>query len=115
MGSGQERRRSNRTAVKLTGDRGAQEAKRHIYVENVSEHGIYIVTSPSHVKEEHKRGDYVAVKLGLPSEGIVTLYCRIAWVREENLGEETFHHIGMEIISPPPAYSEFVRKLHPPL
>ena len=111
MGNKEDRRRAKRTAVKLAGDKIGQEAKKHIFIKNVSSQGIYILTSPSHMKEEHRKGDYIALKLNLPSEGLVTLYCRIAWITEENLGEETFHHIGMEIINPPQAYRDFVNNL----
>jgi hypothetical protein len=107
-----EKRRSQRIKVNLKAERISGDEKHGIFIENISENGIHIITA--HVKSHRKYfpGRDVDLKLFLPSGGVLKLRCKVKWSCPEVPPNDLTDSIGLEIIDPPLRYIEFIKTVH---
>ena len=107
-----EKRRSQRIKVNLKAERISGDEKHGIFIENISEKGIHIITA--HMKENTKYfpGRDVDLKLFLSSGGVLSLRCKVKWACPEVPPNNLTDSIGLEIIDPPLRYIEFIKTLH---
>ncbi len=107
-----EKRRSQRIKIDLKAERISGDEKHGIFIENISENGIHIITA--HVKEHKKYfpGRDVDLKLFLSSGEALSLRCKVKWSCPEVLPNNLIDSIGLEIIDPPLRYIEFIKTLH---
>jgi hypothetical protein len=107
-----EKRRSQRLKVNLKAERISGDETHGIFIENISENGIHIITA--HMKENTKYfpGREVDLKLFLSSGGVLRLRCKVKWSCPEVPPENLTDSIGLEIIDPPLKYIEFIKTLH---
>lgn len=106
-----ERRRSVRTAVNLKAERISGRKRAAVFIEDISETGIHLLTAPSAVIGKYAPGSEIAVRLRIPHGEIITLKCRIVWSFHRLPPEREVDSIGLEIVDPPLQYIEFVRAL----
>jgi hypothetical protein len=107
-----EKRRSQRIKVDLKAERISGDETHGVFIENISENGIHIITA--HVKEHrgYFPGRDVDLKLFLSSGGVLRLRCKVKWLCPEILPNNLIDSIGLEIIDPPLRYIEFVKTLY---
>lgn len=105
-----ERRRSRRRKVRLKAQRISGGEKKGVLIEDISEHGIRLVTSPSHSMAKLTPGERVDIGLELPSGDSVTLHCAVRWAHEK-VPPEQASSVGVEVLNPPAKYVRFVESL----
>lgn len=106
-----ERRRSKRTAVNLKAERISGSRRCDVFIEDISESGIHLITAPSAVFKRYIPGDEIDVRLRLPDGERIMLRCKITWSFHLLPPEREVDSIGLEIVDPPLKYIGFVRKL----
>jgi hypothetical protein len=106
-----ERRRYERKIVKLNAERISGNERYAVFIENISENGIYMITAPSGVIMNYVPGTELDIKFQLSSGEILNLHCRVIWSYKRPPPDGSTDNIGMEIIDPPLRYKEFVRTL----
>lgn len=106
----EERRRSRRRKVRLKAQRISGGEKHGMLIENISEHGIRVVTDPSHKMARLAPGENVDIGLELPSGEAVNLRCKVKWAHDK-VPPEKASSVGVEILDPPAKYVRFVRSL----
>ncbi len=105
-----ERRRFERKTISLRAERISGNENHAVFIENISENGIYLVTASSNSTEDFTPQTTIDLKLTLTSGESLNLLCRVIWsyrMPPEGLTSS----IGMEVIDPPLEYKEFVRNL----
>jgi len=107
-----EKSRSQRIKVNLKAERISGDEKHGIFIENISENGIHIITAHEREHREYFPGRDVDLKLFLSSGGVLSLRCKVKWLCPEVLPNDLIDSIGLEIIDPPLRYIEFVKTLH---
>lgn len=105
-----EKRRSKRITVNLKAERLSCTRNCSVFIENLSETGIYITTAPSRNKD-YVPGSEIDLELELNSGRIIHLNCHVKWF-VDNSPEDPTNSVGLEIINPPAEYREFVQTLH---
>lgn len=105
-----ERRRAKRLTVNLKAERLSCTKNCSVFIENLSESGISMITSPSHTNA-YVPGSEINIKLKLSNGTTIKLNCNVKWAYD-NSSEDMTNSVGLEIIDPPEAYREFVRTLH---
>ena len=108
---GMERRTSRRTSVHLKAERISGSKKYNVFIEDISESGIHLITAPSEAYKKYIPGTEIDVRLLLPGGERIRLSCRIAWSFHRLPPEKEVDSIGLEIIDPPLKYVEFIRTL----
>ncbi len=106
-----EKRRSKRIQVKLSAERISGDQNHAVFIENLSENGICMITTPSKSGMPFIPGSELTVKLKLSRDGILDLDCRVIWSHETDPKGLTTS-VGLEIIDPPAKYLEFIKTLH---
>src|ERR1700690_2959521 len=106
-----ERRTSRRMSVSLKAERISGNKKYNVFIEDISETGIHLVTAPSEAYKKYIPGTEIDVRLLLPDGERIILSCRIAWSFHRLPPEREVDSIGLEIIAPPLKYVEFIRTL----
>jgi len=107
-----EKRRSRRIKVDLKAERISGDETHGIFIENISETGIHIITAHEKEHREYFPGRDVDLKLFLSSGGVLSLRCKVKWLCPEVLPNNLIDSIGLEIIDPPLRYIEFIKTLH---
>ena len=107
-----ERRRSKRIKVDLKAERISGSERYTVFIENISEHGIQMITAPSGSHKKYTPGAEVDLKFRLSSGEAIDLHCKVRWSYFKMPPERLTDSIGLEIIDPPAKYIEFVRTLH---
>ena len=107
-----EKRRSRRIKVDLKAERISGNETHGIFIENISETGIHIITAHEKEHREYFPGRDVDLKLFLSSGGVLSLRCKVKWLCPEVLPNNLIDSIGLEIIDPPLRYIEFIKTLH---
>ena len=107
-----EKRRSQRIKVDLKAERISGDETHGIFIENISETGIHIITAHEKEHREYFPGRDVDLKLFLSSGGVLSLRCKVKWLCPEVLPNNLIDSIGLEIIDPPLRYIEFIKTLH---
>ncbi len=106
-----EKRHFKRIAVNLKAERISGDTTHGVFIENVSEKGLYIITAPAKSAYDFHPGSPVDLKFQLSSGETLDLNCRVIWSHKIPPHGLT-SSIGMEIIDPPLKYLEFVKNLH---
>ncbi|HTZ18378.1 MAG TPA: PilZ domain-containing protein [Dissulfurispiraceae bacterium] len=109
-----ERRRSKRIAVNLNAERISGDKKHSIFIEDISESGIHIITAPSPTSRKYAPGVDIEVRFRISEGKRITLHCKTRWAYCRMLPEKNVDSIGLEIIRPPAEYLEFIRTLSRP-
>jgi hypothetical protein len=102
------KRHSKRIKVKLNAERISGNEKYGVFIENISEKGIHIITTHLKTHKEYAPGTDIDLKFRLSSGETLNLYCKVRWAYSEGPTDS----IGMEILDPPLQYIEFVQSLH---
>ena len=106
-----ERRTSRRTSVSLKAERISGNKKYDVFIEDISETGIHLITAPSEANKKYIPGTEIDVRFMLPDGERIKLCCRIAWSFNRLPPEREVDSIGLEIMDPPLKYVEFIRTL----
>jgi hypothetical protein len=110
-----ERRKTKRVSVKLRAERISGRENHSVFIEDISEHGIHIITAPSAANRKYSPGAEIDLKLELASGLKILLRCITRWAYHKLPPEKEVDSIGLEIINPPPEYIRFIREaLHLP-
>jgi len=107
-----ERRRYKRKVVKLNAERISGNERYTVFIENISENGIYMINAPSGAVKSYLPGTEIDLKFQLSSGETLDIRCRVIWSYKRTPPDELTDSVGMEIIDPPLKYREFVRTLH---
>jgi len=105
-----ERRQSDRVKVNLKAERITCTKNCSVFIENLSETGIYMITTLSN-NNDYIPGSEIDLELELKSGKVISLYCHVKWAID-NAPENLTNSVGLEIIDPPREYKEFVKTLH---
>jgi len=106
-----ERRRFERKKVYLKAERISGDRNHGVFIENISENGIQIITAPAESVIEFSSGTPIDLKFVLPSGEVINLNCIVKWADYTPPPYDATTTIGMEIIDPPLRYKEFVKNL----
>jgi hypothetical protein len=105
-----ERRRASRVTVNLKAERISCNKDCSVFIENLSESGIYMTTAPAK-NNEFVPGTELDLELELNSGKIINLNCNVKWAID-NSPDDLTGSVGLEIIDPPSEYREFLNNLH---
>lgn len=82
------------------------------FVENLSEKGLFKIIDIEDDLTNIVPGSTLEVKLYLPSGKKLNLECNIVWAQiDTKLPRVSKYNMGLEILSPPPEYTEFIGTL----
>jgi hypothetical protein len=105
-----ERRRAKRVTVNLKAERISCTKNCSVFIENLSETGISMITSPTNNKV-YVPGSGINLKLKLSTGDIIKLNCNVKWYYDSSSDDMT-NSVGLEIIDPPDDYMEFLKTLN---
>ncbi|KPK36388.1 MAG: hypothetical protein AMK70_02360 [Nitrospira bacterium SG8_35_1] len=105
-----ERRTSDRVVVNLKAERISCIENCSVFIENLSENGIYMITAPSR-KNSFTPGTELELELELSTEKSINLNCNVKWAYK-NEHDDLTHSVGLEIIEPPQEYKDFITNLN---
>ena len=105
-----ERRHAKRITVNLKAERISCTGDCSVFIENLSESGIYIITSRSK-NYKYVPGTGLDLELELSNGEIINLNCNVKWSYNNSYEEQT-NSVGLEIVDPPFEYKEFIKNLH---
>jgi hypothetical protein len=106
-----ERRRSKRIKVNLKAERISGDEKYGVFIENISEQGICMITTHLKAHSKYIPGTDIDLRFQLSSGETLNLFCKVIWAHLKIPPDGLTDSIGLEIIDPPPQYIEFVRVL----
>jgi hypothetical protein len=106
-----ERRRGKRITVSLKAERLSCTKNCSVFIENLSEDGIHIVTAPAKNPYIFEPGVEVELKLETNNGETINLQCNVKW-SYDNSPEDLTNSVGLEIIDPPQKYIEFINTLN---
>ena len=106
-----ETRRSLRVRVSLRAEHVSESSNRPVFIENVSEHGIHMVTLHKSTEGLFFPGKHIELKLRLSSGEMVPLRCEVRWTSAKLPPDGATDSVGLEIVDPPSQYVSFVRDL----
>jgi len=104
-----ERRQAERVTVNLKAERISCTNNCSVFIENLSESGIYMTTAPAK-NNEFLPGKELDLELELNTGKTINLNCNVKWA-VDNSPEDLTKSVGLEIIDPPSEYREFVKNL----
>jgi hypothetical protein len=104
------KRRSERKIVRLKAERISGDENHAVFIENLSEEGIYMITAPAKTSMDFTPGTKLELKFQLPSGETLNLRCKVIWSCKTPPDGLT-NSVGMEIIAPPLKYKEFIKTL----
>jgi len=107
-----EKRRSKRIRVNLKAERISGDEKYGVFIENISEHGICMITTHLKAHSKYIPGTYIELRFRLSSGETLNLSCKVIWAHLKIPPDGLTDSIGLEITDPPLKYIEFVRSLH---
>lgn len=105
-----ERRRAKRSSVNLKAERISCTKNCSVFIENLSENGISMITAPSK-NNAYVSGSEVDLKLKLSGGETIKLKCNVKW-SYDNSSEDLTNSVGLEIIDPPAEYKNFLKTLN---
>lgn len=107
-----ERRRHKRFKINLKAERISGDSKHSVFIEDISEQGIQIMTTPSLTSiKKFSPGTEITLILKLNRGKDITLHCKTRWAYHKMPPERTTDCIGLQIIDPPSEYLKFVKTL----
>ncbi len=104
-----ERRRATRKTVKLKAERLSCTGKCSVFIENLSETGIKMITAP-HKEKDFVPGKELGLELELSSGEVIELNCNVKWAYD-NPSKDLSSSVGLEIIEPSQEYKKFVKAI----
>ncbi|MDH4027672.1 MAG: PilZ domain-containing protein [Nitrospirota bacterium] len=104
-----ERRNAKRITVNLKAERISCTRNCSVFIENLSETGIYMITVPAK-NSDYLPGNEIDLELELSTGKIISLNCNVKWAYD-NSPDELTSSVGLEIIDPPKTYKEFINNL----
>jgi hypothetical protein len=84
---------------------------RPVFIGNVSEEGIYMVTLSKGKESRFFPGKNVELKLRLALGESLPLRCEVRWVSAERPPYDVTYGVGLEIIDPSSQYVSFIKSL----
>ncbi len=105
-----ERRGNERLVVNLKAERLSCSKNCSVFIENLSDTGIYMITAPSK-NSEYEPGRNLLIKLELSSGKTLNLECKVKW-SYDNSPEDLTNSVGLEILDPPEEYKNFIKTFH---
>ncbi len=105
-----ERRRAKRLTVNLKAERISCTKNCSVFIENLSETGISMITSPTSNKV-YVTGSAIHLKLKLLTGDTIKLNCNVKWYYD-NSSEDMTNSVGLEIVDPPDEYKAFLKTLN---
>lgn len=109
MASSRERRRSRRLSVNLKAERLSCTNNCSVFIENLSEKGIHMITAPAKNPKLFVPGSAVELNLKTGNGETIKLHCNVKW-SYDNSPEDMTNSVGLEIIDPPETYLEFLKR-----
>jgi hypothetical protein len=106
-----ERRKAKRMSVSLKAERISGNEKQSVFIEDISEHGIHIVTPPSASIKKYSPGSEIELNLELTSGAKILLRCVTRWAYRTSPPESRLDSIGLEILNPPADYLNFIKNI----
>jgi hypothetical protein len=108
----QARRCSRRTMVSLKAEHISGSANRPVFIENISEQGMHMVTLHKGTETQFYPGKNLELKLRLSSGEAVPLVCEVKWTSAKTPPYGVTDSIGLQVVDPPSRYVSFVKTLH---
>ncbi len=105
-----EKRRDKRLTVKLEAKRLSCTTNCSVFIENLSERGIQMITSPNK-KNDYIPGSEIDIEFELSTGHIIMLSCNVKWAYK-NAEEDMTNNVGLEIVDPPEEYTDFLKTLN---
>ena len=105
-----EKRRSKRVTVNLKAERISCTDNCSVFIENISESGISILTT-NNKTNEYVLGSEIDLELELATGEMINLNCNVKWAYNNSPQEKT-NNVGLEIIDPPQKYIDFLKSLN---
>ncbi len=105
-----EGRHSRRIIVRLKAECISGHSNNAVFIENISEDGMYMITTPAKTPIAYIPGTILELKPQFPSGETLHLHCRVVWSYKTPPHGLT-DSVGVEIIDPPPKYKEFLKTL----
>ncbi len=105
-----ERRRTNRRTVNLKAERISCTENCSVFIENISETGIYMITTPG-MNHEFEPGKEIDLELELSTGKVINLSCNIKWAFD-GISDDQTNSVGLEIVNPPEEYRQFLKTFH---
>lgn len=81
-------------------------------IENVSDKGVFINVASTDTAVDFVPGTTPELRFQLPSGETLNLKCEIRWLHTYKTDYGLTNSMGMEIMSPPAEYTEFIKTLH---
>jgi hypothetical protein len=106
-----ERRQAKRVTVNLKAERLSCTNNCSVFIENLSETGIQMITAPTKNSNLFVPGSAVEIKLKTADGETIKLQCNVKW-SYDNSAEDLTNSVGLEIIDPPLKYREFINNIH---
>lgn len=106
-----ERRQAKRLTVNLRAERISCTNNCSVFIENLSETGIQMITAAAKNPNLFVPGSEVELKLKIAQGQTLKLLCNVKW-SYDNSHEDLTNSVGLEIIDPPSEYIEFISNLH---
>lgn len=106
-----EKRRARRRTIHLNAESISGDENFSVFIENLSEEGIYLTTAPAHAIEPFTPETIITLKIKLSSRGLLSLKCRVQWSLKTRPPGSTYR-VGMAVIDPPQEYIEFIQSLN---
>jgi len=106
-----EKRAAERVKVNLRAERISGNSQYGVFIENISEKGIQLIATTSRGHRKYIPGADLDLRFRLSPRKTLNLRCKVRWIYSRIPPDGLTDSIGLEIINPPPEYSEFVRSL----
>jgi hypothetical protein len=106
-----EKRRSRRIKVHLKAERISGDDKYGVFIENISENGIQMITAPLKEHLKYTDGTDIDLRFHLLTGDTLNLHCKVRWSHPKIPPNGMTDSIGLEIIDPPKQYIDFVKTL----
>lgn len=104
-------RRFRRIRVSLKAEHILANVNRPVFIENVSEQGIHMVTLHKGAEGQFFPGENIDLKVWLSSGERIPLRCEVRWASFKTPPDGVTDSVGLQIIDPPSQYVSFVRAL----
>ena len=105
-------RRSQRKMVNLMAEYISECVNRPVFIGNVSEEGMHMVTINKDQGAQLFPGRNVELKLRLSPDERIPLRCEVRWVSAKRPPYGVTYGVGLEIVEPPSQYVSFVKSLY---
>lgn len=98
-------------SVSLKAERISGNDKQSVFIEDISERGIHMITSPSASIKKYSPGSEIDLDLELTSGIKILLRCVTRWAYRMVPPDSEVDSIGLEILHPPADYIKFIKTI----